>query len=360
MSRVYNFSAGPAAIPDPVLGRIKDDIPDWNGTGMSVMEASHRSKAFVAVAEKAEQDLRQLLLIPGEYSVLFPQGGATMQFSMVPLNISAEGDTVDFVQTGSWSKKAIAEARRYCAVNVVADSADQNFTYVPDQDSWLHSEDAAYLHYCANETIAGVEFPFVPESGETPLVCDMSSTMLSRPVDVCRFGVIYAGAQKNIGPAGIAVVIVRKDLIGNAREMTPALLDYATYDAAGSMSNTPPCFAWYVASLVFEYLLAEGGLEVIGKRNQQKAGKLYAAIDASDFYSNRVRVDYRSWMNVPFVLADASLDPTFLSQAEEEGLVNLKGHRSVGGMRASIYNAMPEAGIDALIAFMQEFERTHG
>ena len=360
MSRVYNFSAGPAAIPDSVLGRIKDDIPDWNGTGMSVMEASHRSKAFIAVAEKAEQDLRQLLLIPGEYSVLFPQGGATMQFSMVPLNISAEGDTVDFVQTGSWSKKAIAEARRYCAVNVVADSADQNFTYVPDQDSWLHSEDAAYLHYCANETIAGVEFPFVPESGETPLVCDMSSTMLSRPVDVCRFGVIYAGAQKNIGPAGIAVVIVRKDLIGNAREMTPALLDYATYDAAGSMSNTPSCFAWYVASLVFEYLLAEGGLEVIGKRNQQKAGKLYAAIDASDFYSNRVRVDCRSWMNVPFVLADASLDPTFLSQAEEEGLVNLKGHRSVGGMRASIYNAMPEAGIDALIAFMQEFERTHG
>ena len=360
MSRVYNFSAGPAAIPDSVLGRIRDDIPDWNGTGMSVMEASHRSKAFVDVAEKAEQDLRQLLQIPGEYSVLFPQGGATMQFSMVPLNISAEGDTVDFVQTGSWSKKAIDEAGRYCAVNVVADSADQNFTYVPDQDSWLHSEDAAYLHYCANETIAGVEFPFVPESGETPLVCDMSSSMLSRPVDVCKFGVIYAGAQKNIGPAGITVVIVRKDLIGNARKMTPALLDYATYDAAGSMSNTPPCFAWYVAGLVFEYLLAEGGLDVIGKRNQQKAGKLYSAIDASDFYNNPVRVDCRSWTNVPFVLTDASLDLAFLSRAEETGLVNLKGHRSVGGMRASIYNAMPEAGVDTLIAFMQEFERVHG
>ena len=360
MSRVYNFSAGPAAIPDSVLGRIRDDIPDWNGTGMSVMEASHRSKAFVDVAEKAEQDLRQLLQIPGEYSVLFPQGGATMQFSMVPLNISAEGDTADFVQTGSWSKKAIDEAGRYCAVNVVADSADQNFTYVPDQDSWLHSEDAAYLHYCANETIAGVEFPFVPESGETPLVCDMSSSMLSRPVDVCKFGVIYAGAQKNIGPAGITVVIVRKDLIGNARKMTPALLDYATYDAAGSMSNTPPCFAWYVAGLVFEYLLAEGGLDVIGKRNQQKAGKLYSAIDASDFYNNPVRVDCRSWTNVPFVLTDASLDLAFLSRAEETGLVNLKGHRSVGGMRASIYNAMPEAGVDTLIAFMQEFERVHG
>lgn len=360
MSRVYNFSAGPAAIPDPVLGRIKDDIPDWNGTGMSVMEVSHRSKAFVAVAEKAEQDLRQLLQIPGEYSVLFPQGGATMQFSMVPLNLSAEGDTVDFVQTGSWSKKAIAEAGRYCAANIVADSADQNFTCVPDPDGWQRSEDAAYLHYCANETIAGVEFPFVPESGETPLVCDMSSTILSRPVDVSRFGVIYAGAQKNIGPAGITVVIVRKDLIGKARAITPALLDYATYDASGSMSNTPPCFTWYVAGLVFEYLLAEGGLDVIGKRNEQKAGKLYAAIDASGFYSNPVRVDCRSWMNVPFVLADASLDTAFLTQAEESGLANLKGHRLVGGMRASIYNAMPEDGIDALIAFMQEFERTHG
>jgi phosphoserine aminotransferase len=360
MSRVYNFSAGPAAIPDPVLGRIKDDIPDWNGTGMSVMEVSHRSKAFVAVAEKAEQDLRQLLQIPGEYSVLFPQGGASMQFSMVPLNLTTEGDTVDFVQTGSWSKKAITEAGRYCAVNVVADSADQNFTCVPDPDSWQRSEDAAYLHYCANETIAGVEFPFVPKSGEVPLVCDMSSTILSRPIDVCRFDVIYAGAQKNIGPAGVTVVIVRKDLIGKARAMTPALLDYATYDSTGSMSNTPPCFSWYVAGLVFEYLLSEGGLGVIGKRNQQKAGKLYAAIDASDFYSNPVRVDCRSRMNVPFVLADAALDPVFLSQAEDVGLANLKGHRSVGGMRASIYNAMPEAGIDALIAFMQEFERTHG
>lgn len=360
MSRVFNFSAGPAAIPDPVLERIRSDIPDWHGTGMSVMEVSHRSKEFVAVAEKAEQDLRDLLQVPHSYSVMFPQGGATMQFSMVPLNLATEGDTVDYVQTGSWSKKAIAEAARYCKVNVVADSAGQNFTYVPDEGSWTRNPDAAYLHYCANETIAGVEFPFVPDSGDVPLVSDMSSTILSRPVDVSRFGVIYAGAQKNIGPAGITVVIARKDLLGKARPSTPALLNYAGYDQSGSMSNTPPCFSWYVAGLVFEYLIEAGGLAAIAEKNQRKAMKLYSAIDSSGFYSNPVRVDCRSWMNVPFILADASLDSVFLENAESAGLVNLKGHRSVGGMRASIYNAMPEAGVDALIAFMQEFERTHG
>ena len=327
---------------------------------MSVMEVSHRSKEFVAVAEKAEQDLRDLLEIPEEYSVLFPQGGATLQFSMVPLNLAADGGTVDYVQTGSWSKKAIAEAARYCTVNVIADSSDRNFTYVPDEDSWQRDADAAYLHYCANETIAGVEFPFVPAAGDVPLVCDMSSTILSRPVDVSRFGVIYAGAQKNIGPAGITVVIARKDLIGKAGNSTPSLLNYATYDQSGSMSNTPPCFAWYVAGLVFEYLLAEGGLAAMGERNRQKAEKLYQAIDTSAFYSNPVDEDCRSWMNVPFVLADASLDSRFLEDAEAAGLANLKGHRSVGGMRASIYNAMPDAGIDALISFMREFEKTHG
>jgi phosphoserine aminotransferase len=360
MSRVFNFSAGPAAIPDAVLEQIRQDIPDWNDTGMSIMEVSHRSKEFVAVAEKAEQDLRDLLAIPDSYSVLFPQGGATLQFAMVPLNLSSEGQTVDYVRTGSWSKKAIAEAGKYCNVNIVADSEDKNFTYVPQQDSWQCSSDAAYLHYCANETIAGVEFPFIPETGDVPLVCDMSSTILSRPLDVGRFGVIYAGAQKNIGPAGITLVIVRKDLLKKARSITPSLLDYAVYDESGSMSNTPPVFTWYVAGLVFEYLKSQGGLESIARLNKSKSDKLYAAIDNSDFYRNPVQEDCRSWMNVPFILADPTHDSKFLTDAEAAGLANLKGHRSVGGMRASIYNAMPEAGIDALVQFMQEFERNNG
>ena len=360
MSRVFNFSAGPAALPDAVLERIRADIPDWNRTGMSVMEVSHRSKEFVEAASKIEQDLRDLLAVPDDYAVLFLQGGATLQFSMVPLNLSGEGEAVDYVQTGSWSKKAIAEASRYCDVNVVADSADAKFTYVPDQADWRRSESAAYLHYCANETIAGVEFPFVPDTGDTPLVCDMSSTILSRPLDVSRFGIIYAGAQKNIGPAGVTVVIARQDLLGKARAYTPTLLDYSVYEQSGSMTNTPPVFAWYVAGLVFEHLKALGGLEVVAGTNQRKAAKLYAAIDASAFYSNPVREDCRSWMNVPFVLADPSLDARFLGEAEDAGLANLKGHRSVGGMRASIYNAMPEEGIDALVSFMQEFERKNG
>jgi phosphoserine aminotransferase len=360
MSRVYNFSAGPAAIPDPVLARIKDDIPDWNGTGMSVMEVSHRSKEFVEAAAKAEQDLRDLLAIPDNYSVLFPQGGATLQFSMVPLNLSTEGQTVDYVLSGSWSKKAISEASKYCNVNVAADSSDQNFTYIPEESSWNRSKGAAYLHYCSNETIAGVEFPFIPDSGGAPLVSDMSSTLLSRPIDVSRFGVIYAGAQKNIGPAGITLVIVRKDLIGGARSWTPSLLDYSVYDKSDSMSNTPPVFTWYVAGLVFEYLKGLGGLVAVAKINERKAQKLYSAIDESSFYSNPVRKDCRSWMNVPFILQNPDLDAKFLSEALAAGFANLKGHRSVGGMRASIYNAMPEAGIDALISFMREFERVNG
>jgi len=360
MSRVFNFSAGPAVIPDAVLEKIRQDIPDWNSTGMSVMEVSHRSKEFVAVAAKAEQDLRDLLAIPDGYSVLFLQGGATLQFAMVPLNLSVEGQAVDYVQTGSWSKKAIAEASKYCNVNIVADGADKNFTEVPAENTWQRSSDAAYLHYCANETIAGVEYSFIPEAGDVPLVCDMSSTILSRPLDVSRFGLIYAGAQKNIGPAGITLVIVRKDLLNKARSNTPSLLDYAVYDKSDSMSNTPPVFAWYVAGLVFEHLKVQGGLEVVAKVNEEKARKLYAAIDESDFYSNPVRKDCRSWMNVPFILVDAGLDASFLAGAEAAGLTNLKGHRSVGGMRASIYNAMSEAGIDALIAFMHEFERSRG
>lgn len=360
MSRVFNFSAGPAAIPDAVLERIRADIPDWNGTGMSVMEVSHRSKEFVEVAAKAEQDLRDLLAIPDDYAVLFPQGGATLQFAMVPLNLSSAGQTADYVLTGSWSKKAIAEARKFCEVNIVADGSDRNFSYVPAEDTWQRSTGAAFLHYCANETIGGVEFPFVPDSGDIPLVSDMSSTILSRPLDVSRFGVIYAGSQKNIGPAGIAIVIVKRDLLGRARKATPSLLDYAVYAESGSMSNTPPVFTWYVAGLVFEFLKEAGGLTAIAAVNDRKAAKLYAAIDASPFYSNPVREECRSRMNVPFVLADPALDGQFLADAGAAGLANLKGHRSVGGMRASIYNAMPEAGIDALISFMQEFERTQG
>jgi phosphoserine aminotransferase len=356
MSRVFNFSAGPAAIPDSVLVRIKDDIPDWNNTGSSVMEVSHRSKEFVAVAAKAEQDLRDLLGVPDNYSVLFTQGGATLQFAMVPLNLSAEGQTVDYVQTGAWSKKAISEARRYCEVNVVADSADKNFTYVPPQAQWQRSDDAAYLHYTPNETIAGVEFSFVPDVGDTPLVADMSSSILSRPVDVSKFGVIYAGAQKNIGPAGITLVIVRNDLLSKSRATAPSLLKYSVYAESDSMTNTPPVFAWYVAGLVFEYLKEQGGLAAVAEVNQRKANKLYAAIDSSAFYSNPVRPDSRSWMNVTFILKDAALDQKFLNESAAAGLTSLKGHRSVGGMRASIYNAMPEAGIDALISFMRDFE----
>ena len=358
MSRVFNFSAGPAAIPLAVLEQVREEMPDWAGTGMSVMEISHRSKEFVALAAAAEQDLRELLSVPEDYAVLFLQGGATLQFAMVPLNLSGEGDTVDYVNTGSWSKKAIAEAGKYCRVNVVADSGDHNFTYVPDEDSWQRSPNAAYLHYCANETIGGVEFPFIPDSEGAPLVSDMSSTILSRPLDIGRFGLVYAGAQKNIGPAGLTIVIVRRDLLGRARQMAPSLLDYSVYARSDSMSNTPPVFAWYVAALVFRHLKREGGLPAVAERNRRKAEKLYSAIDSSAFYSNPVDRECRSWMNVPFVLADSSLDTAFLKEAEAAGLANLKGHRSVGGMRASIYNAMPEAGIDALIAFMREFERT--
>ena len=360
MSRVFNFSAGPAALPDAVLERVRDDIPDWNGSGMSVMEISHRSKDFMAVAAMAEQDIRNLLAIPDNYSVLFTQGGATLQFAMVPLNLSAEGETADYVLTGSWSKKAIGEAENCCNVNVAADASPGNFTDIPPQESWHRSENAAYLHYTSNETIVGVEFHYVPEVGDTLLVADMSSTILSRPIDVSKFGVIYAGAQKNIGPAGLTVVIVRNDLLSRARSSIPNLLKYSVYAESDSMSNTPPVFAWYVAGLVFEYLKQQGGLAAMAEINERKSAKLYAAIDNSGFYSNPVKDDCRSWMNVPFVLKDSSLDAKFLDESAAAGLTNLKGHRSVGGMRASIYNAVPEAAVDALIEFMLEFERLNG
>lgn len=359
MSRVYNFSAGPAALPIEVLETIREDIPDWQGTGMSVMEVSHRGQQFVELAARCETNLRQLLAIPDEYSVIWTQGGATMQMAMAPLNLAKPSDTVDYVQTGSWGKKAVGEAAKQCTVNLAADSSDASFTYIPEEASWQRSDAAAYLHITSNETIAGVEFHFVP-GGDAPIVADMSSTILSRPIDVSRYGVIYAGAQKNIGPAGITLVIVRNDLLEPVRDNLPHLMMWKSYAESDSMTNTPPTFAWYVADLVIQHLLDHGGLEVMAAVNQRKANKLYAAIDKSDFYSNPVQKDCRSWMNVPFVLADATLDGKFLAETHAAGLTNLKGHRSVGGMRASIYNAVAEKAVDALIAFMSEFERTNG
>jgi len=361
MSRAYNFSPGPAVLPLEVLEKIREDIPDWDGSGMSVMEVSHRGKAFMEVAEKSEQDVRELLAISDDYSVLFLQGGATLQFAMAPLNLAGAGETADYMHTGSWSKKAIAEAARFCNVNVVAESNDSNYCHIPAREEWKLTEDAAYFHYTPNETIGGVEFQFIPETGDVPIVADMSSTILSRPIDVSKFGVIYAGSQKNIGPAGITLVIVRKDLLDRQRRAdAPTLLTYKAFADSGSMTNTPPTFAWYAAGLVFQHLKALGGLAVIAGINERKAAKLYAAIDASDFYTNPVQADCRSWMNVPFVLRNPDLDAKFLAEAEQAGLKNLKGHRSVGGMRASIYNAMPEAGVEVLIGFMQEFEKANG
>jgi len=359
MSRVYNFSAGPAALPLQVLEQINADLFDWQSTGMSVMEVSHRGKHFVELAARAEENLRSLLGVPDDYSVLFPQGGATMQMAMAPLNLTAPEDSADYVVTGSWGKKAAGEAAKFCKANVAASSSDRNFTYIPDESTWSRSENAAYLHYTPNETIAGVEFNFVP-GGDVPLVADMSSNILSRPIDVSQFGVIYAGAQKNIGPAGITLVIVKNELLDRARPNNPHLMTWKSYAESDSMTNTPPTFAWYVADLVFQWLVENGGIEAMADVNGRKSGKLYAAIDASDFYSNPVAIDCRSRMNIPFILADTDLDPRFLTETHAAGLTNLKGHRSVGGMRASIYNAVSEEAVDQLIAFMAEFEQTNG
>jgi len=358
MTAIYNFSAGPAVLPAAVLEQARDELLDWHGSGMSVMEMSHRSKEYLSIAEQAEADLRELLSIPADYRVLFLQGGATSQFAMVPMNLLHGKQQADYVNTGAWSKKAIAEARRYCDVNVVASSEDSKFTTIPAFDSWQRNADAAYLHYTPNETIGGVEFHWLPESGDVPLAVDMSSTILSRPIDVSRFGVIYAGAQKNIGPAGLTVVIVRDDLLGETLAGTPSMFDYKLHADNGSMLNTPPTFSWYLAGLVFQWLKQQGGLAAMAAINQRKSQRLYDAIVQSGFYSSPVDVECRSWMNIPFTLADAELDGEFLSRAKSAGLLNLKGHRSVGGMRASIYNAMPEAGVAALIDFMAEFERS--
>jgi phosphoserine aminotransferase len=357
-SRVFNFSAGPAALPEEVLQQAAQEMTNWHAQGAGVMELSHRSEAFVSIAQQAEADLRELLSVPDDYAVLFLQGGASGQFGFVPLNLHNGAAAADYVNTGQWSKKAIAEASKYLTPNTVATGEQSGFCHIPDQAEWKTSDDAAYLHYTPNETIGGVEFGFVPDVSAAPLVADMSSTLLSRPIDVSRFGVIYAGAQKNIGPAGLTIVIVDRKLFGRADSTLPDAFNYELQDKADSMLNTPPTYAWYMAGLVFQHLKSLGGLEAMATINERKAQALYDVIDASDFYSNPVQKDCRSWMNVPFLCGDGSLDKAFLEGATEAGLHTLKGHRSVGGMRASIYNAMPEAGVSALIAYMQEFERT--
>ena len=358
MSRVYNFSAGPAMIPEAVLKQAQAEMLDFSGTGSSVMELSHRSKEFIAVAEQAEADLREVMSIPDNYKVLFLQGGASSQFAMVPVNLLNGAKKADYLLTGQWSKKAVAEAKRFCDVNIVTDNTESKFTTIADPSEWNFSEDAAYVHYTPNETIVGLEFDSIPET-DKPLVADMSSTILSREIDVSKFGVIYAGAQKNIGPAGLTLVIIREDLIGNAMPDMPAMFDYKTHADNASMYNTPPTNSWYLAGLVFKWLKDNGGIKAMQEINQRKAAKLYQAIDNSAFYSNPIDTKYRSWMNVPFILADDSLDKLFIEQAISNGLTTLKGHRSLGGMRASIYNAMPEAGVDALIDFMADFEKTN-
>ncbi|HBH60785.1 MAG TPA: 3-phosphoserine/phosphohydroxythreonine transaminase [Nitrospiraceae bacterium] len=357
MSRVFNFSAGPAMLPEEVMKKAALEMTDWNGSGMSVMEMSHRSKEYISIAEKSEKDLREMMSIPDTYKILFLQGGASSQFAMVPMNLLRGKDTADYINTGAWSKKAIAEAKLFCKVNIAASSEASKFTTIPPRSEWSLNPEAAYVHYTPNETIGGVEFHTIPEVGNVPLVADMSSTILSRPVDVSKYGVIYAGAQKNIGPAGLTIVIVRENLIGKVISGTPTMFSYETHSKADSMYNTPPTYSWYIAGLVFEWIKNKGGLKVMAEINKRKAGKLYDAIDNSNFYSNPVDPYYRSWMNIPFTLAKPELDSKFLEEAKAAGLVTLKGHRSVGGMRASIYNAMPEAGIDALIAFMKDFEK---
>ena len=360
MSRVLNFSAGPAVLPEDVLRQAAEEMLDWHGSGMCVMEMSHRGPEFISIAGEAEADLRELLGVPQGYRVLFLQGGATLQFSMVPINLLGGKAVADYVCTGEWSKKAIKEAKRFCRVNIAASAEDANFTYMPEQEKWQLDPAAAYVHVCTNETIGGVELNWVPETGDVPIVADMSSHILSRPVDVGRYGVIYAGAQKNIGPAGLAIVIVRDDLLGRAPQNAPSMLDYKVHADAQSMSNTPPTYAVYVAGLVFKWLKRQGGVAGIEARNIEKAKLLYDFLDSSSFYRNPVRKSDRSRMNVPFTLADSKLDKAFLDGAAERGMVQLKGHRSVGGMRASIYNAMPVEGVRRLVEYMREFEAKHG
>lgn len=360
MTRKYNFSAGPAMLPLEVLEQARDEMLDWKGSGLSVMEMSHRGKEYTSIAAEAEEDLREVMGIPDNYKVLFLQGGASSQFSAIPMNLLRGKGTADYIDTGAWSKKAIKEGSRYGDVNVVATGESSNFTSIPDPQSWNLNSEAAYLHYTPNETISGVEFHYTPEVSDVPLVADMSSNILSRPIDVSKFGLIYAGAQKNIGPAGLTLVIIREDLIGQTIKGTPAMMDYKIQTESKSMYNTPPTYSWYLAGLVFKWLKDKGGLQAMAELNQRKAGKLYAAIDHSDFYKNSVNVNCRSWMNIPFTLENSDFDGDFLTQAAAHNLVTLKGYRTAGGMRASIYNAMPEEGVDSLVSFMHEFETKYG
>jgi len=360
MGRIFNFAAGPAILPEPVLEQAAREMLDWHGCGTSVMEMSHRGDEFIGIAAAAEADLRELMAIPANYKVLFLQGGATLQFAAIPMNLLRGKKSADYVNTGEWSKKAIKEAKRYCAVNVVASSEDKNFTYAPKQQGWKLDADAAYVHVCTNETIGGVEFHWVPDTGGVPLVADMSSHILSRPVDVSKYALIYAGAQKNIGPAGLTIVIVRDDLVGNALPTTPSVLDYKAQAEADSMLNTPATYSVYIAGLVFQWLKKLGGLGKMHELNVAKARVLYDYLDQTEFYFSPVAMDDRSLMNVPFRLKNEALDKEFLKQAKARGLDQLKGHRSVGGMRASIYNAMPIEGVKALVEFMREFQANHG
>lgn len=355
MTNIYNFAAGPAVLPRQVLETARDEMLDWHGCGVSVMEMSHRGKEFGQILHEAESDLRELLAIPVNYKVLFLQGGATLQFSMIPMNLLGGKTSADYLNTGVWSQKAIDEASKFCNVNVVASSADKNFTYAPTQNEWKLNKDAAYVHYTSNETIGGVEIFWTPQTGDVPLVADMSSHILSRPIDVSKYGLIYAGAQKNIGPAGLTIVIIREDLIGHAKAGTPALLDYKIYADNESMYNTPPSYGIYMAGLVFKLLKKQGGLAAMEQTNITKANLLYDYLAQSSFYHSPIAAENRSRMNVPFTLKDSKLDEAFLKQAQAQGLLQLKGHKLVGGMRASIYNAMPIEGVQALVAFMQNF-----
>ena len=358
--RVFNFSAGPAALPDTVLRRAADEMLDWHGSGMSVMEMSHRGEEFTSILHKTEADFRRLLKIPANYQLIFLQGGAMAMNALIPMNLMGRHRAADYVNTGVWSTKSIDEAKKYGQVNVVASSADRSFTYVPAQATWQMNPDAAYLHVCSNETIGGVEYHWVPEAGDVPLVADMSSNILSCEIDVSKFAVIYGGAQKNIGPAGLVIIIVRDDLLGHALSTTPTLLDYREQAQHDSMLNTPPTFSIYIAGLVFKWLKAQGGLAAMGEHNARKAQRLYDCIDASGFYRNAVTKADRSRMNVTFTLGNPALDERFLKEAAAEGMTDLKGHRTSGGMRASLYNAMPMAGIDRLVSFMRQFEKRYG
>ncbi len=360
MRQIFNFSAGPAVLPEEVLQQAASEMLDWQGCGQSVMEMSHRGKEYMSIHAQAEADLRRLMCIPSNSKLLFLQGGATMQFAMIPMNLMRGRASADYVHTGEWSKKAIKEAKLFGKVNIAASAEDRSFTYVPPQASWKLDPDAAYVHLCMNETIGGVEFNREPDAGEAPLVADVSSTFLSRPIDVSRYGLIYGGAQKNIGPAGLTIVIVRDDLIGHAPAGTPTMLDYRQQADNDSMLNTPPTYAIYIAGLVFQWLERQGGVAAIEKRNIEKAQLLYDYLDSTEFYANPVAKADRSRMNVPFTLKDPALDDAFLAGAKARGLLQLKGHRSVGGMRASIYNAMPIEGVRALVDHMREFEKKYG